>query len=183
MSDATSDAGADLGPPDDGPPAAVCVVNGVGYPVGGIVPRGTATCSASCVCLADGTIGHCTGSCPEDAAAADTGSSSDLCTGSGGSVVSAACCAATGDFPNTCLVGACGCSPSASHDVLSCACPAGECYDPSSGCVGSLSVCTVGNDQSCNDNPGVNGFHGTCVAGGHCACHTGFTLLASGRCS
>ena len=56
------------------------------------------------------------------------------CLTSGGTVATAMCCAATGDFPDTCAVGACGCLPAASHDVRVCDCGAGSCFD-GSGCV------------------------------------------------
>jgi hypothetical protein len=39
------------------------------------------------------------------------------------------CCANTGDFPNTCAIGACGCPPGASHEVRLCACAAGSCFN------------------------------------------------------
>ncbi len=44
----------------------------------------------------------------------------ERCSRSGGSV---------GDFPNTCLPGACGCSPESSHAVQVCQCPASQCFD------------------------------------------------------
>jgi hypothetical protein len=56
------------------------------------------------------------------------------CLDSGGRVASAMCCAGTGDFPDTCAVGACGCSPDASRAVRVCTCGAGSCFD-GSGCV------------------------------------------------
>jgi hypothetical protein len=51
------------------------------------------------------------------------------CLGSGGTVTTAMCCASTGDFPDTCAVGACGCGPSASHQVRFCMCAAGNCFN------------------------------------------------------
>ncbi len=56
------------------------------------------------------------------------------CTQTGGLLGSASCCAATGDFPNTCVTGACGCAASASHTVQTCRCPTDECFDPEKGC-------------------------------------------------
>jgi hypothetical protein len=52
------------------------------------------------------------------------------CLNSGGTVGSAMCCTGTGDFPNTCGIGACGCGPDASHEVRICNCSAG-CFDGS----------------------------------------------------
>ncbi len=56
-------------------------------------------------------------------------SPTERCTRSGGTVGSASCCGLVGDFPNTCLVGACGCEPGKSHSVQVCQCPAGLCFD------------------------------------------------------
>ncbi len=53
------------------------------------------------------------------------------CLTSGGSVSTAMCCAATGDFPDTCGIGACGCPPDASHDVRVCDCGSARCFDGS----------------------------------------------------
>lgn len=57
-----------------------------------------------------------------------------LCIEEGGAVETRLCCKATGDFPNTCLIGACGCSPDYSHEVKVCVCGEGECWDET-GCV------------------------------------------------
>jgi|GEM_PF-4313556 len=51
------------------------------------------------------------------------------CTDSGGTIIIAECCGSTGDFPNTCVVGPCGCSPAGSHEVYSCDCGAGKCFN------------------------------------------------------
>jgi len=53
------------------------------------------------------------------------------CLTSGGTVTSAMCCTTTGDFPNTCAIGACGCPPDASHEVRTCNCLADSCFDGS----------------------------------------------------
>ena len=56
----------------------------------------------------------------------------------------------------------------------------------SNGCAGPANVCTVGADETCNDDPTINSIHGHCVANGHCSCITtlGSTLVAaSGKCS
>jgi len=44
------------------------------------------------------------------------------CIGSGGTVSTSLCCKVTGDFPNLCLIGPCGCSPDNSHQVKICDC-------------------------------------------------------------
>ncbi len=51
------------------------------------------------------------------------------CELAGGTVDSASCCLSTGDFPNLCNVGACGCGPDSSHTVLVCNCPEGTCWN------------------------------------------------------
>ncbi|MBK8996168.1 MAG: hypothetical protein IPM35_10550 [Myxococcales bacterium] len=53
------------------------------------------------------------------------------CTSSGGTVSKGLCCTSTSDFPNTCVTGACGCSPANSHEVKTCQCPSGKCFDGS----------------------------------------------------
>jgi hypothetical protein len=106
------------------------------------------------------------------------------CTTTGGEFANNLCCSGADNFPDSCGVGACSCSPTNLAVVDTCVCPNGACFLQSVGCVGPANVCTVGADQTCNDNPGANAFHGTCVTGGHCLCHTGFTIVtASGKCS
>jgi heat shock protein HslJ len=60
----------------------------------------------------------------------------ERCTRSGGTVGTASCCGLVGDFPSTCLLGACGCAPDSSHPVQVCQCPPGQCFDGKS-CVPS----------------------------------------------
>lgn len=64
---------------------------------------------------------------PPTRAAAD--SLDEACARGGGTVSTAACCASASDFPNTCLIGACGCSPEHSLTRKICACPEGACFD------------------------------------------------------
>jgi len=51
------------------------------------------------------------------------------CTNSGGTVTTKLCCVSASDFPNTCLIGACGCAPTDSHEVKFCDCGDGKCWD------------------------------------------------------
>jgi len=51
------------------------------------------------------------------------------CIYSGGTVRISLCCKSVNNLPNTCLIGACGCSPSNSHEVQVCECPQGKCFD------------------------------------------------------
>jgi len=53
------------------------------------------------------------------------------CLDSGGTVTSAVSCLSTGDFPDTCATGACGCGPDTSHEVHVCDCGAGKAFDGS----------------------------------------------------
>lgn len=64
----------------------------------------------------------------------DSGDTAGACVAAGGTVVTLSCCPATGDFPNGCVDGPCGCDPTSSHDVLACDCPDGTCWD-GTGCV------------------------------------------------
>lgn len=53
----------------------------------------------------------------------------ELCVNSGGTVTTSSCCLSTNDFPDTCLIGPCGCSPENSHEVKICDCGEGKCWD------------------------------------------------------
>lgn len=50
------------------------------------------------------------------------------CQESGGTVETASCCKSVEDFPNTCNIGACGCSPDNSHEVKVCNCGERKCW-------------------------------------------------------
>lgn len=63
----------------------------------------------------------------------------DSCTSSGGSVVTMRCCKSVSDFPNTCLIGACGCSPENSKPTKVCDCGPGRCFNGTA-CVGTAMV-------------------------------------------
>jgi len=58
-----------------------------------------------------------------------TSETEQSCINSGGTVGTSLCCKSAGDFPDTCLVGACGCSPENSHSVKICECPEVKCFD------------------------------------------------------
>jgi hypothetical protein len=57
------------------------------------------------------------------------GIKTDSCTLSGGIVSTANCCKSVNDFPNNCVIGACGCSLNNSHEIKICNCPEGKCFD------------------------------------------------------
>jgi hypothetical protein len=52
-----------------------------------------------------------------------------VCTKAGGTVGSQPCCKSASEFPNTCLVGACGCSWENSAPLDVCECPANKCFN------------------------------------------------------
>jgi len=51
------------------------------------------------------------------------------CLLSGGTIESSMCCMSASDFPNSCLIGSCGCSPENSHEIKNCNCGEGKCFD------------------------------------------------------
>lgn len=53
------------------------------------------------------------------------------CVASGGTVQESNCCKLVSDFPNTCAIGACGCSSENSKITKVCACPNSGCWDGS----------------------------------------------------
>jgi len=53
------------------------------------------------------------------------------CIASGGVVTTQFCCASAPDFPDTCGLGACSCSPVASRALAFCHCDTGFCFDRS----------------------------------------------------
>ena len=68
---------------------------------------------------------------PPDLFPADAGPA-ERCTAGGGAIEMSDCCLASGDFPNQCLIGACGCAPMSSHSVKVCACTKGRCFNGTS---------------------------------------------------
>jgi len=74
------------------------------------------------------------------------------CVNSGGAVLSSLCCQLTGDFPNSCLIGPCGCSLENSHPVKICDCGEGKCFN------GKKCVSLSGEEEICVNKCG----DGTC---------------------
>lgn len=89
----------------------------------------TGTCFDGTECTGAGGSGGAAGGGGSGGAAGGGGAAA--CVAAGGTVVTQSCCTSAGDFPNTCGVGACGCSPSNSHDIQACQCPSGKCWDGS----------------------------------------------------
>jgi len=52
-----------------------------------------------------------------------------VCIRSGGSVTTMLCCNSVRDFPDFCLVGACGCTAGDSHQIKVCTCGTGRCFN------------------------------------------------------
>jgi hypothetical protein len=107
--------------------------NGSRHPVGWLV--------AVVLVVTLGVVGGCGGDGPAptpdggaDAADDGGGGPEALCTQTGGTVGTQLCCGSVTDFPDTCGVGNCGCSPSASHEVQVCTCPSGKCFSLDKGC-------------------------------------------------
>ena len=63
-----------------------------------------------------------------------SGGAASLCVQSGGIEGAGECCTGTGDYPDGCGTGPCGCSPENSHEVKVCVCPDNQCFDPTVGC-------------------------------------------------
>ena len=53
------------------------------------------------------------------------------CLISGGTITTSLCCKSSSNLPNLCLIGACGCSPTNSHEVKTCSCGEGSCFNGS----------------------------------------------------
>ena len=79
---------------------------------------------------------------PQDTGTQDTGPKDDvkpsdaaaLCMSTGGSVVTAKCCSASSDFPDTCGIGGCTCAPAYLKDIQKCECAVGKCFKVGTGC-------------------------------------------------
>lgn len=59
----------------------------------------------------------------------------EACILAGGNVTTQLCCKSVGDFPNTCSIGACACSPENSHEVKVCDCGQYCWYSYKSQCI------------------------------------------------
>lgn len=53
----------------------------------------------------------------------------EACISSGGAATTTLCCKSTADWPNLCLIGACGCAPDQSHEVRVCDCGENRCFN------------------------------------------------------
>ena len=97
------------------------------------------TCEASDACHDAGTCDSSTGECSNPAKAdgttCDEGACFDgvcyeeygSCLSSRGTATTRICCSSASDFPNTCVIGACGCH--GGKETVVCNCPEGMCFD------------------------------------------------------
>ena len=145
------------------------------------------TCAASDDCHVAGTCNPSTGECSNPAKAdgttCDSGACFDgacyeeygSCLSSGGTATTKTCCSSASDFPNTCVIGACGCH--GGKETIVCNCPDGMCFDGTNcvpritdsdndGVPDSVDNCrTVPNpDQVDADGDGVGDACDDCVA-------------------
>ncbi len=88
-------------------------------------PMATRTATASATASAAATASPT----PEASATPTMPALAQACLDAGGSLSTSLCCASAGDFPDTCAIGACGCSPQSSAETTVCQCPAGQCFD------------------------------------------------------
>ena len=95
---------------------------------------------------------------PDVQVSSDASALATLCTSTGGQISSGLCCTSAADFPDSCMTGACGCSPTSSHTVATCTCPNGSCFSTKTGC---------GGTDAAQDGPVVCGST-TCAAGEYC---------------
>jgi hypothetical protein len=95
---------------------------------------------------------------PDVLVSSDASALASLCTSTGGQINTGLCCTSAGDFPDSCMIGACGCSPTSSHTVATCTCPNGGCFSTKTGC---------GGTDAAQDGPVVCGST-TCAAGEYC---------------
>jgi hypothetical protein len=86
------------------------------------------------------------------------------------------------EFFDTCAtpLSACWTCKYTCQDLAYCVCPSNGCFKLSYGCV-TRATCTVGEDQTCNDNPALSAIHGHCIEGGYCQCNGGANPL-TGKC-
>lgn len=66
----------------------------------------------------------------------------EACIDAGGTLGTMMCCKLTSDFPNTCLIGPCGCAPENSHEIKICHCGENKCFNGSK-CLSMEEVSTL----------------------------------------
>jgi hypothetical protein len=108
----------------------------------------------------------------------------DLCRQTGGEVTMQSCPKSSIELASTCPTTSyptCMCTHYCDVVAL-CSCPNG-CFLASYGCVGTASAgCTVGQDQTCNDDPTISSIHGHCLTAGYCSCYPNAINPSTGKC-
>jgi len=61
-----------------------------------------------------------------------TSTAEQACLAADGTVETTNCCLSANDFPNLCLIGACGCAAGDSHEVKTCNCGSNKCFNGTS---------------------------------------------------
>jgi hypothetical protein len=74
------------------------------------------------------------------------------------------------------LLLSCGCGQAASETAAS------PSDSPPASSEGKRAPCTLGADQTCNEDPSVSALWGRCTELGVCECQAGFALSPRGRC-
>jgi hypothetical protein len=200
-----TDGGHDNRPPTDGPGPTdanvICSKAGKIYNPGEAVPANDG-CGGTCICQADGTIGHCTGACPVDSGQPDaptvdapadrpidlpvdlpppvdtscaTGKACTLGTGGNGLCVANTCKACAGATDDSNCVAIYGAGSICADGQ----CVAGTCHD-STVCTGSKVCDSTHNCKNCASdlqcqNDAVYGKGTICLSNGQCSagtCHT-----------
>ena len=116
---------------------------------------------------------------------ADAAALAELCARTGGRAIMQYCgIYFYGEFFDTCASTLTWCCymNRPCQDIAVCACPNGGCFKPAYGCVGKYSGCTVGMDQTCNDDPVSSAIRGQCVEGGYCLCRDLVSNPTTGKC-
>ena len=105
------------------------------------------------------------------------------CTQTSGTVAVAKCWLPKTDLFDTCTAPLSACADCVLCVLVNvCVCPGDSCFKPDYGCVGKAMACTVGMDQTCNDDPALSAVYGQCLDGGHCFCN-GYELNPdTGKC-
>ena len=112
----------------------------------------------------------------------DSAELAELCTRTGGQPTMV-WCGPVAEFLDTCSSGLpCYMCRPFCRDVATCACPNEGCFKPPYGCLGKRSNCTVGMDQTCNDNPALSVTRGQCIEGGYCLCPGSVSNPTTGKC-
>jgi len=116
---------------------------------------------------------------PEVHYGVDAEAAAELCTQTGGSITMGSYPHPMSDFPDTC--GLLPCSHYCDY-VAVCVCPNG-CFRPGDGCASrAWAGCTLGQDQTCNDDPALSAIHGQCLDGYYCQCYPYAFNPTTGKC-